>query len=88
MMLDYGLPEKSKNKAACGATLVGYWPSQCDDESQTESQSQSDSGSELLLIQIQRVLDTKLAVLKEELATKECISSLQDAILEQSQTID
>ena len=59
-----------------------------DDESQSEDVSQSESGSDLLLIQIEKVLDAKLAVLKEDLATKECIASLRDTILEQAQTID
>lgn len=59
-----------------------------DDESQSENESQSESESESLLIQLEKILDVKLEVLKEGLATKECISSLRDTILKQAEIID
>ena len=48
---------------------------------------ENDAYSTALLNKIEHVLDAKIKNLMDEVATKKCISSLQETILEQAQKI-
>ncbi len=49
---------------------------------------ENDAYSTALLNKIEHVLDAKIKNLIDEVATKKCISSLRETILEQAQTIE
>lgn len=51
-------------------------------------EEQGEHGPDDLVTKIEQILDVKLANLKNDLATKQCISSLRTTILEQAQTIE
>ena len=51
-------------------------------------EEQGENGLDDLMTKIEQILDVKLANLKIDLATKQCISSLRATIVEQAQTIE